>query len=73
MSLIAILLSMLRTPMAHPARADIDPGVAESPVTVSHWQPPIPIGGRAFGKIADGVIGCVLRVGGEIAAGKSNP
>jgi hypothetical protein len=73
MSLIAILLSMLRTAMAHPAGADIDPGVAESPVTMSRWQPPLPLGGWAFGKVADGVIGCVLSVGGEIAAGKSNP
>ena len=73
MTLIAVLLAVLWTAVAHPAGADISPGVAETPVAVGRWQPALPCGGWSLWEIADGVIGRVLRFGGEIAPGELNP
>lgn len=73
MSLTAVLLAMLRSRMAHPTGAEIGAGVVKTPVAVGRWTPALPFGRRPVGEIADGVIGCVVRFGGEIPAGELNP
>lgn len=72
-SMVPVLLTVLRTGMAHPAGADIGAGVAENPVARCGRRPPVPFGRRSAGEVADGVIRCVQRCGSEIAAGELNP
>lgn len=43
------------------------------PVALGDWQPPYPLCERSIREIADGVVGRVVRFGGEIAAGELNP
>jgi hypothetical protein len=70
---IAVVASMLWTCVAHRARADVRAGVVEGPVALSRCPPPWRFGRRSFREIAEGVMGCVLRFGGEIAAGELDP
>jgi hypothetical protein len=73
MPLVAVLLAVLRTRVAHPAGADVGAGVMEPPLAVGRRQPALPFRRRSVGEIADDMIGCMLRFGGEIAAGNLNP
>jgi hypothetical protein len=59
--------------VAHPARADSRPGVAERPVALGGWESARSSGGWTWRKVAADVVTVVLRFSGEFAASQADP